>query len=90
MSHRLFLILTNPSVSQKHSKGAISVERGVVPEALEVDESLLDDADAYPIKVTLRHLSEEEANPDGLTKVGETRSGLFRSSLVSAAEEESL
>lgn len=62
----------------------------MVPEKLEIDESLLSDPEAYPIKVTLRHLSEEEANPDGLTKVGETRSGLFRSSLVSAAEEEAL
>lgn len=57
---------------------------------MEIDEALLDDPEAHPIKITLRHLSEEEANPDGLTKSGETRSGLFRSSLVSAAEEESL
>lgn len=76
--------------AQKHSDGAVKVERGVVPESIEIDESLVDNEDAYPIKVTLRHLSEEEANPDGLTSTGGVKSGLFRSSLVSAAEEEAL
>ncbi|KAI5479586.1 phenol 2-monooxygenase [Pseudohyphozyma bogoriensis] len=76
--------------AEKHSQGAIKVERGVVPESLEVDESLVGDFSAHPIKVVVRHLSEEEAVPEGLASVGGTRSGLFRSSLVSAAEEESL
>ncbi|KAK4046930.1 hypothetical protein OIV83_005721 [Microbotryomycetes sp. JL201] len=74
----------------KHSDGKIIAERGVLPESLEVDRSLVSDPAAYPIKVVLRHLSEEESNPNGLTHHGETRSGLFRSSLVSAAEEEAL
>lgn len=55
-----------------------------------MDESLMSDPSAYPIKVTLRHLSEEESNPESLTQNGATRSGLFRSSLVSAEEEEKL
>lgn len=87
----VFFLAADSSLGlQKHSKGSITVERGVIPESLTVDESLIHDPTAYPISVVLRHLSEEEANPDGLTKVGETRSGLFRSSLVSAEEEESL
>jgi phenol 2-monooxygenase len=31
---------------------------------LSFDESKSDHLDAYPIEVTLRHLSEEDANPD--------------------------
>ncbi|KAM0791829.1 hypothetical protein ACM66B_004088 [Microbotryomycetes sp. NB124-2] len=74
----------------KHSEGKIVAERGVLPESLEVDQALLDDPLAHPIKVVLRHLSDDESNPNGLTHHGETRSGLFRSSLVSAEEEEAL
>ncbi|KAK4705032.1 phenol 2-monooxygenase (NADPH), partial [Phenoliferia sp. Uapishka_3] len=74
----------------KYSKGAVKVERGIVPESLTIDESLVDQPDAYPITVTLRHLSEAESNPNGLTSTGGVKSGLFRSSLVSAAEEEAL
>lgn len=74
---------------QKHSKGAISVERGVVPESLEIEQSLVNDTSAHAITIKLRHLTAEESRPeDTLTKHGETRSGLFRSSLVSAEEEE--
>jgi len=64
----------------------------MLPESLEIDESLVDDLDAYPITVKVRHLSEEESNPTaykGDTNGG-TRSGLFRSSLLSASEEEKL
>lgn len=73
----------------KQSNGAVSVEHGVVPESLEVDESKVGDASAHPIKVMLRHLSEEEANPE-LANVSGTKSGLFRSSLLTAEEEEAL
>lgn len=41
----------------------IKVERGVMPEELKIDESLIDDKNAYPITVTVRHLSEDEATP---------------------------
>lgn len=76
----------------KHSNGTFVPERGMLPESLEIDESLVDDLDAYPITVKVRHLSEEESNPTaykGDTNGG-TRSGLFRSSLLSAGEEEKL
>lgn len=77
---------------QKWSNGAIKVERGVIPESITIDESLVKDEYAHPITVTLRHLSEEESTPTGLAgeQTGGTKSGLFRSSLVSAEEEESL
>jgi len=37
----------------------IRVERGVMPTNVELDESCVEDPDAHPITVTLRHLSEE-------------------------------
>ncbi|GAA6033167.1 hypothetical protein JCM8097_002978 [Rhodosporidiobolus ruineniae] len=77
----------------KHSVGQIVPERCMLPESLTIDESLVDDLSAYPISVQVRHLSDEEASPDaykGDDKNGGTRSGLFRSSLLSAAEEEAL
>ncbi|GAA5948023.1 hypothetical protein JCM10213_007025 [Rhodosporidiobolus nylandii] len=75
----------------KHSNGSIVPERCMLPESLSIDESLVDDVDAYPITVTVRHLSEEEANPDAYKgDASGTRSGLFRSSLLSAEEEEAL
>ncbi|KAK1240405.1 hypothetical protein MKX07_004433 [Trichoderma sp. CBMAI-0711] len=63
----------------------IRVERGVMPSKLEIDESLVEDDDAYPITVTLRHLTEEEATPrQTSTSVnGQTvQDGLFRSNLA--------
>lgn len=63
----------------------IRVERGVMPSKLELDTSLVEDPDAYPITVTLRHLSEEEATPkQAATSVNGTsvQDGLFRSSLA--------
>ncbi|KAM0755127.1 phenol hydroxylase from Trichosporon Cutaneum [Meredithblackwellia eburnea MCA 4105] len=74
----------------KHSKGTYVVERGVVPESLTVDESLISDPSAHAVKVVLRHLAEDEANPESLTSTKGVKSGLFRSSLVSAEEEEGL
>ncbi|GAA5934705.1 hypothetical protein JCM1841_001782 [Sporobolomyces salmonicolor] len=75
----------------KHSNGAVAPERSILPESLEIDESLIDDLEAHPITVKVRHLSEEESNPDAYKgDASGTRSGLFRSSLLSAAEEEAL
>ncbi|GAA5972399.1 hypothetical protein JCM11641_001825 [Rhodosporidiobolus odoratus] len=75
----------------KHSNGAVAPERCMLPEALAIDESLVDDHSAYPISVTVRHLSDEEANPDAYQgEANGTKSGLFRSTLLSAAEEEAL
>ena len=58
----------------------IQVERGVLPEELELDHSKAEDYDAYPIKVKIRHLDDEEATPvQNGTNVPD---GLFRSSLA--------
>ncbi|KAL5402214.1 hypothetical protein PMIN03_010849 [Paraphaeosphaeria minitans] len=68
---------------KKHSKDSLRVERAVVPEYLSVSEELCDDHSpkSYPLKVQLRHLTEEEATPaqsDGQT----IQDGLFRSNLA--------
>lgn len=56
---------------QQHSN--LEIERGIIAESLEYDETLEGELDAYPITVQLRTLSEEEANPP---------SGLDRSNLL--------
>lgn len=68
-----------------HECGGNAVERGVMPCQLELDEAHVDDKDAYPITVTLRHLSEEEATPQqtATSKNGAAlQDGLFRSNLT--------
>jgi phenol 2-monooxygenase len=62
----------------------------VLPTKLEVDESAICDTAAYPISVTVEHMNQTEATPDSLTNVGGIKSGLFRSSLISAEMEEKL
>ncbi|KAF2455021.1 phenol hydroxylase [Lineolata rhizophorae] len=73
----------------KHS--SLRIERGVLPEALAIDEGSVDDPLAHPITVTLRHLTEEEATPHQAAGAasgsknanGEQPSdGLFRSNLA--------
>ncbi|KAG9771661.1 phenol 2-monooxygenase, partial [Aureobasidium melanogenum] len=66
------------------SKSDIKVERGVMPTSLKLDESVAEDPDAYPITVTLRHLSEEDATPKQnatLPNGSAVADGLFRSNL---------
>lgn len=76
---------------QLNSNGKLVVERGVTPETLEIDESQVGDQTAYPITLKLKHLSEAESMPDeSVTKVGGIKSGIFRSSLMSAEQEEAL
>ncbi|KAI1339789.1 FAD binding domain-containing protein [Xylariaceae sp. FL0016] len=58
----------------------IAVERMVIPTSLDVDESKADDDDAYPVTITLRHLTEEEATPT--QKLSNLSDGLFRSNLA--------
>ncbi|RFU79417.1 phenol 2-monooxygenase [Trichoderma arundinaceum] len=63
----------------------ICVERGVMPSSLKIDESLVDEDAAYPITVTLKHLTEEEATPkQSSTSVNgqAIQDGLFRSNLA--------
>lgn len=69
------------------SDGTLNVERGVLPTKLELNEQLVDssDPDVYPITVTLRHLSEEEATPKQSATSANgaaTEDGLFRSNLT--------
>ncbi|KAL4802050.1 FAD binding domain-containing protein [Aspergillus unguis] len=70
--------------------GNLTVERGVLPVSFNIDESKVEDFDDYPISVSLRTLSSDEATPqqrqqhqksaDGKQSVIED--GLFRSNLV--------
>ena len=64
---------------KKYSK--IEVERGVLPESLEIDTTKVEDNSAYPITVKLRHLTDEEATPEQ-SKTSKVRDGLFRSNLA--------
>ncbi|KAI1124597.1 FAD binding domain-containing protein [Nemania abortiva] len=58
----------------------IRVERMVIPTSLSIDEEKVDDDDAYPLTVTLRQLSEEEATPT--QRLSNLSDGLFRSNLL--------
>lgn len=62
----------------------IRVERGVMPQSLELDESAVEDYDAYPVKVVLQHLTEAEINPvqSKATSGAAVSDGLFRSNLA--------
>lgn len=63
----------------------IRVERGVMPTAIEINESQVEDNDAYPITVKLRHLSEEEATPQQTATSANGQAiqdGIFRSNLA--------
>ncbi|UKZ76347.1 hypothetical protein TrVFT333_004049 [Trichoderma virens FT-333] len=66
------------SASDKHP--LIEIERSVMPTALTIDESCVDDEDAYPVEVTLRHLTEEEATPT--QRLSNLQDGLYRSNLA--------
>jgi phenol 2-monooxygenase (NADPH) len=75
----------------------IEVERGVLPESFEFDTSKAEDEEAYPITVTLRHLSDEEATPHqdlsstrtkGEVNGSAPQSGLFRSNLAADDTDE--
>ncbi|KAL1409403.1 hypothetical protein Q8F55_003386 [Vanrija albida] len=68
------------------SGGRIKVERPIIPESLEIDESKVDDPDAYPITVKLRYMGEEESTPKQFGHG--TENGLFRSNLQSQEEED--
>jgi phenol 2-monooxygenase len=52
----------------------------VIPTSISIDEEEVGDDDAYPVTVTLRHLTEEEATPtQRLSNLGD---GIFRSNLA--------
>ncbi|KAI1421457.1 FAD binding domain-containing protein [Xylaria sp. FL1777] len=58
----------------------IRVERMVVPTSLLIDKEKVNDEDAYPLTITLQHLSEEEATPT--QRLSNLSDGLFRSNLA--------
>jgi phenol 2-monooxygenase len=63
--------------------GGVAVDRGVMPISFEVDDSKVEDDDAYPITVKLQHLTEEEATPAQVPSADSSTvpNGLFRSNL---------
>lgn len=65
--------------SLKHYS-TIEVERGVLPEELELHRSVSEDYDAFPIRVKIRHLTDEEATPP--QNASNVSDGLFRSNLA--------
>ncbi|KAI1412540.1 putative phenol 2-monooxygenase [Hypoxylon sp. FL1857] len=75
---------------RKYSKDTIKVERGVLPESLEIDESKVEDESSYPVTVKLRHLTEEEATPEQQVNGSKASDGLFRSNLVQEDDEDDL
>lgn len=50
----------------------LDVERALLPDQLDIDESKVQDADAYPVKVRLRHLTDDEASTSSLSSDDET------------------
>jgi len=68
---------------QEHS--AIRVERAVLPEKIDFDETVDASDDGYPISVALRHLAEEESIPAQNSSIA---NGLFRSNLVQDDSED--
>ena len=65
---------------ERNSAGSVHVERGVLPESFELDEGQVQSNDAYPLRVQVRQLSEEDATPSQMGK--STPNGLFRSALA--------
>jgi len=74
--------------------GDIQVERDVMPESLSIDESKVEDPNAYPVTVQLRHLAQEEVTQ--VQQVGDwgptetVQDGLFRSNLAEDDTDELL
>ncbi|KAM3539273.1 hypothetical protein ARSEF1564_007806 [Beauveria bassiana] len=66
----------------------IRVERAVMPTSLDIDEAAVDDPEAYPITVALRHLTEEEATPAQVASAA--KDGLYRSNLAKDDTEDLL
>ena len=70
----------------KANDGAIP-ERGVMPESLKIDKSKVEDSDAYPVEVILRHLTPVAADVEQFGH--KVENGLFRSTnLVTSSEED--
>lgn len=60
----------------KWSQGKLKVERPKLPVSLDIDESKVDDVNAYPVTVKVKTLSDDEADPEQFgSKIA---NGLFR------------
>ncbi|KAK4183381.1 putative monooxygenase [Podospora australis] len=72
---------------KKYSSGQISVERGVLPEELAIQ-----DEGEFPVRVKLRYLTEEEAATPQVRAGSKDAAtdGLFRSNLLGEDDEDSL
>lgn len=68
------------------SGGRIKIERPIITEDMEIDESLVEDPEAYPVTVTLRYMGEEESTPKQFGH--KTENGLYRSVSMMDAEDE--
>ncbi|KAI0117440.1 putative phenol 2-monooxygenase [Daldinia grandis] len=75
---------------KKFSKDTIKVERGVIPESLEIDELKVMDQSSYPVTVKLRHLTDEESTPAQQISGSKISDGLFRSNLMHEDDEDDL
>ncbi|KAF3056019.1 Phenol 2-monooxygenase [Daldinia childiae] len=75
---------------KKYSKDTIRVERGVIPESLDIDELKVKDQSSYPVTVKLRHLTDEEATPEQQINGSKISDGLFRSNLMHEDDEDDL
>lgn len=62
---------------RKWSGGRASVERSKLPLRLDIDEEKVEDPNAYPVSVLLKHLDENESMPEQFGS--NVANGLFRS-----------
>ncbi|KAL2209384.1 hypothetical protein CC79DRAFT_1396290 [Sarocladium strictum] len=73
---------------QKYSN--IKIERGIMPEAINVDTERLNSNDDYPVSVTIRHIPEEAPKTNGNSTDAPIANGLHRSNLTKDATDEVL
>ncbi|KJZ71702.1 hypothetical protein HIM_08899 [Hirsutella minnesotensis 3608] len=66
------------SESPRHPR--VCIDRATIPTSLALDDEAAEDEDAYPVEVTLRHLSEDEATPT--QRLGNLSDGMYRSNLA--------
>ncbi|KAI9646374.1 hypothetical protein NHQ30_004364 [Ciborinia camelliae] len=76
---------------KEHS--SIRVERGVLPDKFNFDETKAEDPNEYPIEVVLQHLSDDQAIPEQNKATSDgaaTSDGLFRSNMAADDTDELL
>lgn len=61
---------------KKWSQDTLQVERPKLPLSIDIDESKVNDTDAYPVTVKVKTLSDDDANPEQFG--GKIANGLFR------------